>query len=247
MIVDAHVRVGASRDAGLTVDDLLATMESLGIDRALVAPDEGGIAYHNRTGNDAVLTAAARSDGRLLAYAVANPWRGRDAVDELRRAHDGGARALAIDSVLQGFDLLDGLVGPLLTFAGEVGWPVYVRTGTPPNALPLPLATLARRHADLAFVMGRSGATDFWIDAAPALRYATNLYADTAYAPWDTVLTGFADDPEIGSSRLVFSTDAPYTVPAAEVRRIAGWPIGDEQRADVLGGTLIRLLDAATP
>jgi uncharacterized protein len=245
MIVDAHVRLGTSRDASLSVDDLLAAMESLGIDRALIAPDEASIAYHNRAGNDAVLAAADRSDGRLLAYAVANPWRGRDAVDELRRAHDGGAVALAIDSVLQGFDLLDGLVDPLLVYAAEVGWPVYVRTGTPPNALPLPLATLARRHPDLAFVMGRSGATDFWIDAAPALRYATNLYADTAYAPWDTVLTGFADDPEIGPSRLVFSTDAPYTVPAAEVRRIAEWPIGDDDRRSVFGGNLLRLLDAS--
>jgi predicted TIM-barrel fold metal-dependent hydrolase len=242
MIVDAHVRLGASRDASLKVDDLLGSMEAFDIDRALVAPDEASIAYHNRAGNEAVLTAAGRSDGRLLAYAVANPWRGRDAIDELRRAHDGGARALAIDSVLQGFDLLDGLVDPLLAFATEVGWPVYVRTGTPPNALPLPLATLARRHPDLAFVMGRSGATDFWIDAAPALRYATNLYADTAYAPWDTVLTGFADDPEIGSSRLVFSTDAPYTVPAAEVRRIAEWPISDDDRESVFGDNLLRLL-----
>jgi predicted TIM-barrel fold metal-dependent hydrolase len=247
MIIDAHVRLGQGRDASLTADDLLATMDSLGIDRALVAPDEAAIAYHNRAGNHAVLAAAGRSDGRLLAYAVANPWRGRDAVDELRRAHDGGARALAVDSVLQGFDPLDGLVEPLLEYAAEARWPVYVRTGTPPNALPLPLATLARRHPDLAFVMGRSGATDFWIDAAPALRYATNLYADTAYAPWDTVLTGIAADPEIGPSRLVFSTDAPYTVPVAELRRITEWPLANEQRADILGGTLLRLLDAATP
>src|SRR5690606_35511483 len=170
--------------------------------RALVSPAEGEIAYHNRAGNDAVLAAARASGGRLLAYAVANPWRGRDAVEELRRARDGGARALAIDSVLQGFDLLDGLVDPLLEFAGEAGWPVYVRTGTPPNALPLPLASLARRYPGIPFVMGRSGATDFWIDAAPALRHAPNLYADTAYAPWDTVLTGLAEDPAIGPGRL---------------------------------------------
>lgn len=245
MIVDAHVRLGRGRDASLTVEQLLATMDSLGIDRALVAPDEGSIAYHNRAGNDAVHAAARESGGRLLAYAVANPWRGRDAVDELRRAHDGGARALAVDSVLQGFDLLDGLVDPLLEYASSVGWPVYVRTGTPPNALPLPLATLARRHPEVDFVMGRSGATDFWIDAAPALRHAPNLYADTAYAPWDTVLTGLAEDPAIGPARMVFSTDAPYTVPAAELRRITEWPVGDDARDAVLGGTIRRLLDAA--
>jgi predicted TIM-barrel fold metal-dependent hydrolase len=117
-----------------------------------------------------------------------------------------------------------------------------VRTGTPPHAVPLPLASLARRWPELRFVMGRSGATDFWIDAAPALRHAPNLYADTSYAPWDTVLSEFARDPQIGAGRLVFSTDAPYTVPSAELARITDWPIPDGDRAAVLGGTLAGLL-----
>lgn len=242
MIIDAHVRIGESREATLTVGDLLATMDALGIDRALVAPSERQLAYDNREGNEITTSAAAASGGRLLAYAVANPWRGATAVDELRLARDAGAVALAVDPSLQGFDLLDGLLDPLLNFAGDAGWPVYVRTGTPPHALPLPLATVARRYPETAFLMGRSGATDFWIDAAPALRYATNLYGDTAYAPWDTVLTGLADDAEIGAQRLVFSTDAPYTVASAELKRITDWPVPDDARTAVLGGNLARLL-----
>lgn len=242
MIIDAHVRLGRGREVSLDVAELLSSMDELGIDRALVAPDERCVAYHNRAGNELVTTAAVQSAGRLVPYAVANPWRGAEAVEELARARDAGARALHVDSVLQGFDLLDGLVDPLLEFATDNGWPVYVRTGTPPNALPLPLATLARRYPDLPFVMGRSGATDFWIDAAPALRHAPNLYGDTCYAPWDTVLTELGRDPEIGTSRLVFSTDAPYTVPRAELRRVLDWPIDEPSRRDVLAGTIERLL-----
>ncbi|GII64041.1 hypothetical protein Skr01_41260 [Sphaerisporangium krabiense] len=242
MIVDAHVRLGRGREVGLQADELIATMDALGVDVALVAPDERCIAYDNRAGNEHVAAAAAASRGRLIPYAVANPWRGRAAVEELERARDAGARALNVDSVLQGFDLLDGLLDPLLEFAAEAAWPVYVRTGTPPNALPLPLASLARRWPRTPFVMGRSGATDFWIDAAPALRYAPNLYGDTSYAPWDTVLVELGRDAEIGPSRLVFSTDAPYTVPRSELRRVLDWPIDDDARRDVLGGTIMRLL-----
>lgn len=242
MIIDAHVRLGRGREVALAADDLLATMDRLGIDRAIVAPDERCIAVDNRAGNEMVAAASAASGGRLVPYAVANPWRGAAAVDELRRARDLGARALNVDSVLQGFDLLDGLLDPLLEFARESGWFVYVRTGTPPNALPLPLATLARRFPDLSFVMGRSGATDFWIDAAPALRHAANLYGDTCYAPWDTVLTELAGDPAIGVSRLLFSTDAPYTVPEAEWRRVRDWPLTEGKRAEVLGNVAARLL-----
>lgn len=242
MIVDAHVRIGRGREVAMAVDELLATMATLGIDAAVVAPDERAIAVDNRAGNDATTAAAAASGGTLFAYAVANPWRGMAALDELAIARLAGARALAVDSVLQGFDLLDGLIDPLLEFAADAGWLVYVRTGTPPNALPLPLATLARRYPEISFVMGRSGATDFWIDAAPALRYAPNLYADTCYAPWDTVLSELAADPAIGPNRLVFATDAPYTVPRAELGRITDWPIADTDRTAVLGGTLLTLL-----
>ncbi|GAA3941617.1 hypothetical protein GCM10023085_24090 [Actinomadura viridis] len=242
MIIDAHVRLGRGREVSLDVAGLLSTMDELGIDRALVAPDERCVAYHNRAGNELVTDAARESAGRLVPYAVANPWRGAEAVEELARARDAGARALHVDSVLQGFDLLDGLVDPLLEFAADNRWPVYVRTGTPPNALPLPLASLALRYPEVPFVMGRSGATDFWIDAAPALRQASNLYGDTCYAPWDTVLNELGADPAIGTSRLVFSTDAPYTVPRAELGRVLDWPIDDSAREQVLGGTIARLL-----
>lgn len=243
MIIDAHVRLGRGREVELTTERLLATMDALDIDKALVSPGEWGIAYDNRAGNEFVARAAAGSDGRLRPYAVANPWRGADAVEELACAGDAGAVALALDPTLQGFDVLDGLVDPLIEFAGAHGWPVYVRTGTPPTALPLPVASLARRTPEIAFIMGKSGATDFWIDAVPALTYAPNLYADTAYAPWDTVLTGFASAPDVGTRRVVFSTDAPYTVPAAELGRVRDWAtITDGQSADVLGGTLAGLL-----
>ena len=241
-VLDAHVRIGASREAALSVDTLLATMDRLGIDAALVAPPERCIAYHNGEGNALTTGAAAASGGRLRAYAVANPWRGTDAVAELERARDAGAVALAVDPVLQGFDLHDGLLDPLLCKASEWHWPVYVRTGTPPTALPLPLASLARRYPDVPFVMGRSGATDFWIDAVPALRYAPNLLADTSYAPWDTVLSGFGRDPAVGPGRVVFATDSPYTVPEVELRRVLDWPLAAADRAAVLGDTLTRLL-----
>jgi uncharacterized protein len=245
MIVDGYVRVGACREVSLSVEELLATMDSLGIDHALVAPGEAEIAYANRAGNDGVLALARAHPTRLSAYAVATPWAGADALVELGRARDGGAVALALDPALQGFDLLDGLADPLLRFAADARWPVYVRTGTPPTGLPLQLAELARRHPDVAFVMGRSGATDFVIDAEPALRRAPNLYADTAHVAWDWLLARLAADPEIGVGRIVFSTDAPHAIARGELERLRSWPLGDEDRARVLGGTWMTFLAGA--
>ncbi|WP_419992567.1 amidohydrolase family protein [Streptomyces boninensis] len=242
MLIDAHVRIGDGREVALSTESLLADMDDLGIDRTLIAPSERCIAYDNREGNARTVAAARASGGRLLAYAVANPWRGEEATAELERARDEGAVALAVDPVLQGFDLLDGLLDPLLRRAGEWGWPVYVRTGTPPSSIPLPLAELALLHPDVAFIMGKSGGTDFWIDANQALLRAPNLYADTAYAPWDSVLTGFARTDGIGTGRVIFSTDSPYTLPSIELGRVREWPIPAGEKAAVLGGTMAGLL-----
>lgn len=238
MIVDGHVTIGQSRDVALDVDQLLATMDRLGIDRALVSPPEYLIPVRNREGNELVTAAARGSDERLLAYAVATPWLGGEAVEELERAREAGARALHVDPPLQGFDLLDGLVDPLVAFAVESGWPVYVRTGTPPHALPLQLAALAARFPAGAFVMGRSGATDFGRDGPAALEIAPNLYADSAHINWPVALAA-RDGAE---ARVVFTTDAPFADAEIELARVVEATLDKEVRAAILGGTLASLL-----
>jgi predicted TIM-barrel fold metal-dependent hydrolase len=240
MVIDGHVMLGDGRDASLSAEQLLATMERLGIDRALVSPSERYLPVRNREGNELTAAAAARSGGRLLTYAVATPWLGDEAVEELRRARDAGARALKLDPALQGFDLLDGQAEPLVAFAVEAGWPVYVRTGTPPHSLPLQLAWLAARFPEGSFVLGKAGATDFSHDGPATLAAAPNVFADSVYVEWPTALAAARPD-ELGG-RVVFTTDAPFGDPAIELARVTEAPYGDGVRAAILGGTLARLL-----
>lgn len=240
MIVDGHVMLGAGRDASLSGEELLATMDRLGIDRALVSPAEGYLPVRNREGNELVAAAAAASGGRLLAYAVATPWLGSEALEELRRAHDAGAVALKLDPALQGFDLLDGQVEPLVAFAVEAGWPVYVRTGTPVFGLPLALAALANRFPEARFILGKAGATDFSHDGPATLAAAPNVYADSVYVEWPTALAAVRPD-ELGG-RVIFTTDAPFGDPAIELARVTEAPVAEEVRDAILGGTLAGLL-----
>jgi predicted TIM-barrel fold metal-dependent hydrolase len=245
LVIDAHVRVGASRDVTFTAEQLLESMAREGIDRALIAPSEAQIAFANREGNDAMTALAARHP-ELLAYAVATPWQGaRAAVDELARARDAGAVALCIDPALQGFDPFDGLMDPLVEFAAAEGWFVYVRTGTPPHSVPLVIASVARRYPETRFLMGRTGATDFWTDVTEALRYAPNLYGETVYNPWDLTLEVVRHAPGLGSHRFVFGSDSPYATQRFELERMRAWPIDDAERAAVLGGTIAGWLGLA--
>lgn len=239
MVLDGHVTLGDSRDASLSVEQLLATMDALGIDRALIAPAERFVPVRNREGNELTAEASRRSE-RLLAYAVATPWLGAEALEELRRSRDAGARALKLDPALQGFDLLDGQAEPLVGFAVESGWPVYVRTGTPPHALPLQVAWLANRFPEGSFVLGKSGATDFSHDGPSTLAAAANVYADSVYVEWPTALA--AVDPATTGGRVVFTTDAPFADPAIELRRVTEAGLTDDVQSAILGGTLAGLL-----
>lgn len=239
MVIDGHVTLGESRDAALEPERLLEQMRELGIDHALVAPPEHFVPVRNRQGNELTAEAARRSDGVLIAYAVATPWLGGEAVDELRRAHENGARALHVDPALQGFDLLDGQVDPLIEFATGAGWPVYIRTGTPPHSLPLQVAWLASRHRDCTFILGKSGATDFSHDGPATLDAAPNVLADSVYVEWPTALA--VANPAL-RERVVFTSDAPFGDLAIELARVVEAPFDDATRAAVLGGTLARLL-----
>ena len=236
MIIDAHATIGRNRDTELDADALLGAMDALGIDVTLVSPPEAMIAVANREGNELVGAAAERSEGRLRAYAVASPWLEAAALHELERARSLGAVALKLDPALQGFDLLDGLVDPLLEYAASARWPVYVRTGTPPHALPLQLAVVAQRHGDVDFIMGKSGATDFSADGPLALAEAPNLYADSAHVEWPTRLA--REQP----GRVVLTTDVPFTDGLVELARVTEAGLADEGRAQVLGGTMAKLL-----
>lgn len=240
MVIDGHVLLGRSRDASLSAEQLLATMDRLGIDRTLVSPAEGFLPVRNREGNRFAAAAASASGGRLLHYAVATPWLGDDALEELRRARGDGAVALKLDPALQGFDLLDGQADPLLGFAVESGWPIYVRTGTPPHGLPLQVAWLAARFPEASFLLGKSGATDFSHDGPATLAAAPNVYADSVYVEWPTALA--AADPQTYGRRVFFSTDAPFGDPVIELARVREAPYGDGVRDDILGKTLAGLL-----
>ena len=239
MVIDGHVMLGPSRDASLTTEDLLGSMDRHGIDQALVSPGEYFLPVRNREGNETVARACARSEGRLVPYAVATPWLGDEALDELGRAREAGAGALKLDPALQWFDPLDGQAVPLIEFALEAGWPVYVRTGTPPHGLPLQVAWLASQFPDCQFVLGKSGATDFSHDGPTALS-TPNVFADSAYVEWPTALA--SSQPEQFGHRVVFTSDAPFGDVAIELARVREAPAPPWVTDAVLGGNLARLL-----
>ena len=119
-VIDGHVVV----DHAVAASDVLEAMTTAGIDVSLLSPADDEVAVRNREGNERILNLAGRNPERLVAYAVANPWFGAKAVAELDRALTAGARAVKVNSSLQGFLLMDPIIDPLIQVAADHGAPV---------------------------------------------------------------------------------------------------------------------------
>ena len=203
-----------------------------------------------RRGTSRCATARATSSSREAAAGSggqAARLRRRDAVARGgggRRARAGARRsARARSSSIprsRASTSSTGSVDPLVAFAVERGWPVYVRTGTPPHSLPLQVALLGlplsgralrpreeRRHRLLPRRAGRAR-----LGGQPVRRQRARRMADRARR----------GRPGGVGGRVVFTTDAPFGDPAVELARVTEAPLDDAVRAAVLGGTLAGLL-----
>src|SRR5215216_447309 len=115
-LYDAHTHIGADDPDGVkqSADELLALLERAGA-RAVVFPMHEPAGYP--PANDRVLEAAARSDGRLVAYCRVDPH--TDAVAEARRCLDAGARGIKLHPRAERFTLSVPAVRELVALAHE--------------------------------------------------------------------------------------------------------------------------------
>lgn len=233
-MIDLHVTWNEDGVVDRLVDDLARSA----VERAVLGPTGRWAAVDNAASNDQIASAVRAYPELLEGWAVANPWYGQRAADELNRALDAGLGGLKLVPHQQGLTLLSPVLDVVLTVADQRHVPVYVVTGVPVAAEPLQLTELARRWPGIRFVMGRSGRTDFALDIVAALSAAPNIYAETAYnGPGD--LRRIID--AIGSERTAFVSDHPENALDLELDRLSHCGLSDDERAHVLGGTARQL------
>jgi len=206
MIIDAHCHLGQGRYKCLSADALLKSMDDNGIDKAVIVPVEEYIAVNNEEGNAFILSQVKRNPGRFYGFAVASPWYGAAAAENLKRFLDKGLAGVKFNSCIQGFTLNDDIVYPLIEVAKDYRVPVFFHTGTPMQALPLHLRELAQRYPDVDFIMGHMGAWDFGYDVFHAAQGMGNLYLDISKNLAAVVASRLKDT---GADRMIFSSDMP--------------------------------------
>jgi uncharacterized protein len=181
MTIDAYCTIGTDREYDLAPETLLAALDRAEVERAIIAPVDRCLAVRNREGNDSMLD-AARKHPRLIPACSVNPWFGEDALTELDRSLAEGSRLLVLYPFVQGFQCNDELAWPVLEHAIAARVPIYIHTGTPGSSTPWQVVDIAIRYPEGMFIIGHSGATDFWNDVVSAASAASNVMIESSCA-----------------------------------------------------------------
>lgn len=222
-IFDAHARLGPTTAAR---DRLLSTMDSCGIERAVVVA--GGVIDLDRLArqlsegggvtadahNDVALAAEAASDGRLVPFFFANPHREPAAYLDVASAY----RGVEISPAVHGVSLTDPRMVSLVEAAAAVGHPVYTVCLYRPGDAVADFVALARKFPATTFILGHLGVDLIDTYAIDLVSEVDNIMVETSGGY--TVLLKIAVE-RLGAGRLLFGSEAPHQHPSVELAKFA--------------------------
>ncbi|MCS7206446.1 MAG: amidohydrolase [Dehalococcoidia bacterium] len=246
----AHPR---ARMAG--VEDLLAALDSAEMHRAVVA----GMGWTNlalaRQCNDYILESYARWPQRLIPFISINPLWGEEALREVERCAQGGARGVgelhpdpqgwwdtdadaylqALASLLRQYRLI------LLVHASEPVGHLYPGKG---KTTPDRLLHIRRVFTGIPIVFAHMGGGLPFYTLMPEVAQALqDTYFDSAATPFlytPRVYRSVVD--LVGVERVLFATDFPLLGYPRALRHLAEGGLTPQEQALVLGGNAYRLL-----
>ena len=243
-VLDFHMRLVPRPQAR---EQLLAALDECGLERAVVCAggtidlDQlsrqlilGGY-VETDADNDAVLSVCAGTDGRLVPFFFANPHR----ESAVYRARAAEFRGLEISPAVHGVALGDPRVSALVDVAAAVGHPVYTVCLDRPGAGVADLVALARRFAEVSFVLGHSGIGNIDFYALALIEDEANILLETSGGYTSVAQAALR---RLGADRVVFGSEYPLQHPAVELAKFQALRIAPEQWQRVAWENAHRLL-----
>jgi len=276
LAIDVHVHPTSPEAIGVLGGDLEAMGRYFGREIPQISMDELAQQYRARrmmavllamdtstsTGwppvpNDHIAAAVRAHADVFIGFAGVDPWKGRLAVDEARRARELlGLRGLKLHPGLQKFAPNDDRFYPLWAAAAELGLVCLFHTGMMGTGAGLPggggyklkyvnpllLDDVAADFPSLEIIMAHPGWP--WQPEQLAMaRHKANLYIDLSgwspkYFPGELVqnMNGLLQD------KCLFGSDWPFLSPERWLADFAALPIGEAVRRKILRDNARRLL-----
>lgn len=220
------------------IETVLEKMQYTKVSKTGIVPSDKYVAVQNAEGNNLTIKTISDYPYKFFGYAVANPWFEEGAIRELHRAFQKGLKGLYISPPLQGVQLTNPILYPLIETAISYRAFIYVHTGTPICAMPLQLSTLAQKFPDAKFIMGHMGYSDFWYDAVAAGKIAKNIWLETSLTDSDVIEEGIKI---LGADRFVFGSSYPVSSLSVELKKIKNIDIPEDELNKILYGNFMRL------
>ena len=237
-----------------TAQDLLAAMDSAGVQQAVTfgfAWNDAGLC---RAANDYVLDAARLYPDRLIPFAVVQPQDRAEAEREIARAVAQGARGLGeLMPDGQGYRLDDlALLQPLAEAASAHGLPLLTHTSEPLGhsypgkgaTTPDQVVRLAAACPNLVIVCAHwGGGLPFYELLPEVAAILHNIYYDTAastylYRPAIFPLAAQA----AGAAKILWGSDYPLLNQRRFLSQVRASGLDDSALAAILGENARRLL-----
>ena len=244
MIIDCHCHMGFWYNFHTPRNDaegLLISMNTLGIDMACVTA-HASIGPNYRFGNDIVIDAVSKYSNRFIGYVTVNP----NYVDYIRNELD---RCFNIPE-FKGIKIHPAFHGCPVDYknyriayetANEKGCIILIHTWGKGDITAV--GRLADQYPAAMFIMGHTGGTEgrAMEDAIEVIKRCDNVYADLAVSlAYEGNVEWFVR--EIGSKKVLFGSDMPFYDPRSGFGRVAMADISDEEKKDIFGLNMKKLL-----
>ena len=220
-----------------TGDDLVAFLDEGEVDGALCFPL--GTKYSD-AGLPLVIEAVQKHPERIRGFYWGNPHRS-EAPDELEKCvREYGLSGLKLHPTSDSWMAGNPLADPLMARARDLGVPVTIHSHQP-GSQPALIGELASRFPEVTVIMAHMGMHNYR-DAMYVAAKEPNIVLETSVQPWAHRMARDVVD-RIGVERLVWGSDAPLHNPRVEMTKIEVSALTDEEKAHVLCGNIMRILD----
>lgn len=243
LIIDCHCHIGAwhnFRIPGNTAEGMLITMDALGIDTAFIT-GLASIGPDFVFGNDMVIEAVKKHPGRFIGYVTVNPHYTREMAQELERCFQvPGIRGIKTHPGMHACTVEDVRYRPAFEFADRVHCPVLIHTWGSGDLLAI--GRLADKYPGAVFIMGHAGGEPKYMEtAAEVAGRCRNVYVDLAISRvYEGNVEWFVE--KLGSGKILYGSDMPFLDPRPAIGRVALAGITQEQKLEILGLNMRRVL-----
>ena len=244
-IFDCHGHAGKSyafNIPGGEPEDMIRTMDFLGVDRVAVS-SLTAIYSDPVLGNDITIEMTEKYPGRFFGYVTINPNYPESVIGEIDRCFRlPGIIGLKFHPDTHQTAMDHPNYHMACAVADEKRCPVLIHTWGEGNVMTI--SSLAGRYQNAVFIMGHSGGPDKSAAeaAVEAINRRPNLYGDlTMSYIYEGALEWFVK--EVGAKKILYGTDIPFLDPRPNYGRVALADISDDDKRDILGLNMDRILE----